>query len=103
MFIPLLLVGLGAAMGSRARPKSVVKKLKAFGPKTGLEYEVEKFPEADICVVRLTQGKACMALRRKDKKWWHLKSSGHERALKAIATDFDVQFEPMPEPEALST
>lgn len=99
MFVPIVLVGLGAALASRNRPKTTVSKLKAFGPRTGLEYQVEKLPEANVCIVRVRGG--YMAMRREDGKWWHLRSKGHPKALKAITVDFDVQRKPEPEPEPL--
>jgi hypothetical protein len=102
MFVPALLVGCGLFLGARTRPKTRVKKLKAIGSKTGVEYEVEKLPEADIIVVRHVPTKTCMALRKKERKWWSLKAVGNERAIAAMNLDFDVQYEPKAPPEALS-
>jgi len=92
MFVPIALVGLGFAIANRNRPKTVVKKMRALGSKSGLEYEVERLPEANCAVIRLPRA-AQMCLRRKGHQWFYLSGKGSERALRAMIEDFGVQFE----------
>ena len=102
MILPLFMAALGASVALKRAPKTKVKKQKAFGPISGLEYEVEFFPELRSAVVRL-QNRGSAAIRKgADNKWWLVSSRGSQEAIRTIQKDFDVQIDKKPEPETLS-
>lgn len=88
---PLVLAGLvGAAVAARSRPKTRYRKRQAFGPRTGLLYQTEEFPEAGFLVVRAPDGSALVTFDRDPTGHFrHVRDLGEPRMVRAIRADFE--------------
>ena len=51
-FIPLCCLLVGAAAMGKTKSETRVKKITCLGPKSGITYQVEDFPEVGAVVVR---------------------------------------------------
>lgn len=82
----LVIAGLGAWFAGRNKPQTKVEKAKAFGPKTGVSWDTEFFPELGRLVV-MARGTRVVFERTGD----GLKAAsaqGDQRIIKLILKDF---------------
>lgn len=96
MIIPIVCFIGGLAVMGRTKPKTTVRKLVCLGPRSGLVYSVEDFPEVGSLVVRAPNGRAIAQFVRASVRqadaiglvYQH--GSGDPRALEIIRADFGV-------------
>jgi hypothetical protein len=84
-WVGLALVGYLA--GRRNRPKTKYKRREMLGSHSGLPYEIEEFPEADLLMV---SRKGCLraVVKRSTDGLEVLKAQGTSEAMKAFRSDF---------------
>lgn len=101
MFIPAACFALGLVAMGRTKPKTAVRKLLCLGPRSGLVYPVEDFPEIGTVIVRAPKGATGFAqfIRASVRTpgaagliWQH--GSGDPRLLEVMRRDFAVEMKP---------
>lgn len=65
MFIPILCFVVGAAAMGRTKPQTRVRKLLCLGPKSGIVYSAEDFPEVGTIIVRAPSKAAVAQFQRR--------------------------------------
>jgi hypothetical protein len=97
MFIPICCLILGAAAMGRTKPQTQVRKMLCLGPRSGIVYTVEDFPEVGSLVVR-APNKAATALfiranvREPGKPGLiYQHGAGDPRLLELVRRDFGVE------------
>lgn len=97
MFFPIVCFVGGLILMGKTKPVTRVKKISCLGPKSGIVYQVEDFPEIAAVVVRAPNGRAAalftrVAVREPGKPgltYHH--GSGEPSLLAAIRADFGVE------------
>lgn len=89
---PWLVAGaVGAALSSRQKPKTRCIKREVFGPRTGLIYQTEEFPEAGFLVVH-ADGARVAFVRNPDGSWSYARHEGNIDS--AMNVRRDIESEP---------
>lgn len=86
--VPVLVAGLVGAWAMYARaPRTKHKKYKAFGPRTGQEWEVEAFPDLGVVAVR---GHASVGVFKPNAegRFEYMKGTGNREAIELMKKDF---------------
>lgn len=97
MIIPVVCFVAGLAAMGRTKPQTAVRKLLCLGPRTGIVYQVEDFPEIGCVVVRSPGGRAVAQFLRASVRepgapglvYQH--GQGQGELLEAIRQDFGVE------------
>lgn len=101
MIIPAICFIGGLAVMGRTKPKTVARKLLCLGPRSGLVYPVEDFPEIGVVVVRSPDGRAIAqfsraAIREPGQRGLvYQHGQGDPIALGTIRADFGVPQTPV--------
>lgn len=92
MFLPIAAAVVGAlAMGS-TKPRTPYEKKTSMGPRSGLTYEVEDFPNAGFVVVRAPDGSEGVFSRKPPPETgfaWS-RGRGNPGTLGAMRADFGI-------------
>lgn len=65
MFVPVVIAGVVGALAMGAtKPRTSYCKTRSIGSRSGLNYEVEDFPEAGFLIVRAQDGSQCVLARK---------------------------------------
>lgn len=97
MIIPAVCFIAGLAAMGRTKPKTTVRKLMCLGPRTGLVYPVEDFPEIGTVVVRAPNGSAIAQFIRAGVRQpgavglLYQHGQGDPRVIELIQRDFGVE------------
>lgn len=84
----LAIAGLGWLLGNRGKPALRVEKSKSYGVKTGITWDVERYPELEVMVVSARGTKAAFRYHSDKGGLTLLKSSGDPRIVTLIQKDF---------------
>src|SRR5262245_33642060 len=101
MFIPVVCFGLGLMAMGKTKPKTQVRKIVCLGPRTGIVYPVEDFPEIGTLVVRTPDGKAVAQFVRAAMRspgapgLIYQTGQGDPRLLEAMRKDFGIEPKPL--------
>lgn len=86
----LSLLGGGLFFSMKGKPKTVVKKREAFGPRSGETWDVEDFPDAGMIVVHSRRGDRSLAVfHKKDGKFVFSQSKGSPTIIGMMRDDFE--------------
>ena len=97
MIIPAVCFIAGLAAMGRTKPKTNVRKLVCLGPRTGIVYAVEDFPEIGTVVVRAPNGSAIAQFIRAAIRTpnavglLYQHGQGDPRVIELIQKDFGVE------------
>ncbi len=83
----LLIAGVGAWFAGRSAPRTKVEKGKSYGPKTGVQWDTEWFPELGVLVVEKNGTKA--VFRRAATGLVFERATGDARMVAVIRKDFE--------------
>jgi hypothetical protein len=84
----LAIAGIGAWLAGRGKPTTKVTKGKAYGPRTGVEWDTEYFPELGRLVV-MARGSR-VVFERSDAGLRVVGVSGDGRIVGLIRKDFEI-------------
>jgi hypothetical protein len=87
----LVAAAVGAALAGRRQPKTRYKRRECIGPRSGLVYRVEDFPEAGFIVVRTEDGAAQVTFDRHPDTGLlrYVRSLGHPEAIALVRQDLE--------------
>lgn len=89
MWLAALLAG-GLLLSMKGKPKTVVKKRDAFGPRSGETWAVEDFPDTGIIVVHSTKGEPSLGVfHKKEGKFLFSKGKGNVDTIGKMREDFE--------------
>lgn len=82
---------IGAWWMARKRPRTRVKRRESIGGMTGMNYQVDDFPEAGILVVRIPRRVTAVLERKQDGGFTVRRADGEPGAIDAIMRDFGAK------------
>ena len=87
MFEYLAIAGLGWFLGNRGKPALKVEQFKSYGPKTGVTWDVERYPDLEVMVVSARGTRVAFRYGTAGTTT-PIKSSGDPRIVTLIQKDF---------------
>lgn len=85
---PYLVIGaIGALWANSRAPSTKVEKSKAYGPKTGIQWDTELLPELGVLVVH--KAGARVVFERRPEGLKAVKAGGDPKIVALIRKDFD--------------
>lgn len=91
--IPYLIAAIGGAyLANKRAPKSKCIKRECIGPRSGLVFQVEEWPDNGIIMVRFisSKGNAYATLKRGENGFEMISAKGNEGIINMIIEDFGL-------------
>ena len=87
----LVLIGIGALIASSRAPRAQCRKLTVLGPRSGLSYQAEHYPESGF-VIAFGPGEARVTFEKQnDGSYRYVRGIGRADVISLIRSDFERQ------------
>lgn len=87
-----VVAGIGAIIANRSKPKSQCVKSVAYGPRSGLYWDVEEFPEAGVLILRSQIDPTVCTFRKGPRGHVLVSQRGSPSVVQAMCRDFLPQL-----------